>query len=98
MNTKIQFHLIKNFFVISPDELDQFYYDIRRNVLALVHYGFSREEVYFMPAGEVIDYVKIINDEKQKEREEIAALQAQNNVDNKSDINMAGNTLPGSIL
>lgn len=52
-----------------------------------------------MPAGEVIDYIKIINDERRKEQEainaEIAEKQATNNV---HDVSMAGNTVPGSLF
>ena len=44
---------------------------IRHNVLALVHYGFSRMDCYNMPVGEFEDYIKLINkqieDEKNKD-------------------------------
>lgn len=90
--------MIASFFVIKPEELGDFYYNLRRNVLALVHYGFSREEVYLMPAGEVIDYVKIINDNYKKEQEMIAAANAQTEIDNSQDVRMAGNTVPGNFF
>lgn len=52
-----------------------------------------------MPAGEVIDYVKIISDERQKELEQIEIAKAQEAANNSSDdVNMAGNTLPGNVL
>jgi len=91
---KEQFHSIRNFFVISPENVNDYIVSIRKNILDLVHYGFSREEVYFMPAGEVMDYIKIINDRIDREEE-----QRKNNEMNSSkkpitpDFQMAGNTL-----
>lgn len=40
----------------------------------MVHYGFTREEVYFMPITELQDYIKILNE--QHEEEEQARLNA----------------------
>ena len=69
---------------------------MRKNVLYLVRYGFTREEVYFMPAGEVIDYIKIINDDIRQENEEIALARMERESSNSGEeYNMAGNTIPG---
>ena len=49
-----------------------------------------------MPAGEVIDYIKIINDDIKQEQEEISlARMASESNDSKENYNMAGNTVPG---
>ena len=33
----------------------------------MVHYGFTREEVYFMPITELQDYIKILNEQHEEE-------------------------------
>jgi len=57
--------------------------------MALVHYGFSREELYYMPLTEFLDYIKILNDET------IAATNTNNTnqSNNENDVKMAGNTI-----
>lgn len=90
---RCRFRLIKNFFVISEDQYQDYIYGVRRNVLYLVHYGFSREEVYFMPIGEMLDYVKIINNDNKMEQERIEAAERQSETaKNFNDVKMAGNS------
>lgn len=38
----------------------------------MVHYGFTREECYWMPINELQDYIKLINEKSAKEEEEAA--------------------------
>lgn len=46
--------------------------------MALVHYGFSREEVYWMPITEFQDYILLINQQVEQENgETIEAQQSQ---------------------
>lgn len=49
--------------------------DIRLTIMALVKYGFTREEVYWMPITECNDYIKIIN--QQREDEQMATMEQQ---------------------
>jgi len=62
MNSSSRSRLIKSFFVIKPDDCERYIYTVRTKVLDLVHYGFTREEIYFMPLSELIDYIEILND------------------------------------
>lgn len=39
--------------------------------MALVHYGFSREETLWMPITEVNDYILLINEQIEKENGEV---------------------------
>ena len=94
----MKFLLIKNFFVISEEESQKYFEGVRKNVLSLVHYGFSREEVYFMPIGEMIDYINIINQQQKEELEETQRKQEELKGPEERDINMAGNTLAGNVL
>ncbi len=41
--------------------------------MALVHYGFSREEAYNMPIQEYLDYLQIIKDNQQEEYDMLRA-------------------------
>jgi len=86
---KLRYHLIVNFFVIKGEELDKYLYYTRKNVLSLVHYGFSREEIYYMPLTEFMDYIKILNDEKIEITDNTPGKYDSNN----DEIKMAGNTL-----
>lgn len=64
------------------------------NILVLVKHGFSREEVYFMPIGEMLDYIKLIS--RIKKEEEMEMLKANNQSSfNESEMHYAGNTVPG---
>lgn len=51
-----------------------------------------------MPAGEVIDYIKILNEETQREKEEIEMAKVSNKDTSINDIKMAGSSLPGTIF
>ena len=64
------------------------------NILVLVKHGFSREEVYFMPIGEMLDYIKLIS--RIKKEEEMEMLKANNQSSfNESEMHYAGKTVPG---
>lgn len=64
------------------------------NILVLVKHGFSREEVYFMPIGEMLDYIKLIS--RIKKEEEMEMLKANNQSSfNETEMHYAGNTVPG---
>lgn len=90
-------HLTASFFVISEEQLEEYNLGVRKNVLHLVHYGFSREEVYFMPLGEMIDYIKLINHEIEEE-EEYYRLKNTPGSSSENDVKMAGNSLPGNFF
>lgn len=52
-----------------------------------------------MPAGEVLDYIKILSRERQEELErEAMENAAERSSTLKDDIKMAGNTLPGNLF
>lgn len=46
---------------------------IRHNTMSLVHYGFSREEVMWMPITEMQDYILLINQQIDQENGEAAS-------------------------
>lgn len=52
--------------------------NIRHNTLALVHYGFSREEVLWMPMSEVFDYIQLINKQIEEETEQRRSIESKN--------------------
>ena len=54
----------------------------------LVHYGFSREELYFMPLDELMDYIEIINDRKERDANSLPSSQEE------EQIAMMANTVP----
>jgi hypothetical protein len=91
---RLLYHLQRNFFVIDEIERVRWFEALRYNTLVLVKQGFTREEVFYMPLTEVMDYIKILNDQNEREMEEI------NNYNNKeqssessiNDIKMLGNT------
>ena len=91
------YHLIKAFFVINEEEVEDWIYTTRVNTLALVKQGFTRDEIYFMPINEMQDYVKIINDSYEKEQYEIDK-QKNNTASTINDLKMAGNSLPGGFF
>ena len=39
--------------------------------MSLVHYGFTREEVYWMPIAEMQDYIQLINEQTERENAEL---------------------------
>lgn len=83
----LQSHLTKTFFVINKEEVNDWLYAARINVLALVKQGFSRDEIYFMPYGELQDYIKILNQKESQIEKETSDIDTSIN-----DIKMAGNT------
>ena len=94
---KLLFRLIKAFFVINEEEVENWLYRSRINMLALVKQGFSRDEIFFMPCSEMQDYIKILNDSYEQEEREIENrnTKTQNNI---NDLKMAGNSLPGGYF
>lgn len=58
----------KTFFVCKATPLQV----IRHNTMSLVHYGFSREEVMWMPITEMNDYILLINQQIEQENGEMA--------------------------
>ena len=87
---KQKFRLIKIFFVIKGKDLEKYLFYTRKNILSLVHYGFSREELYYMPLTEFMDYIKILNDERIEMNDDLENGKYDSDNDN---IKMAGNTL-----
>ena len=65
LQDRYQYQWIETFFAFPNDHINE----IRWNALQLIHYGFSRDEVYFMPITELQDYVKIINQTYEEEEE-----------------------------
>lgn len=96
--TKCRFRLTATFFVINENQLEEYNLGVRKNVLHLVHYGFTREEVYFMPLGEMIDYIKIINQEIEEEEAVNKQVLLNKQSSSDEDVKMAGNSLPGSFF
>lgn len=90
---KCRFHLIRNFFVISQDQYQDYIYGVRKNVLYLVHYGFSREEVYYMPIGEMLDYIKIINEDNHHSEIEMEQNEQTSSQKSINDVKMAGTVI-----
>lgn len=46
--------------------------------MQMVHYGFSRDEVYFMPISELNDYIKLLNQSIEEEEERQREIMSQN--------------------
>lgn len=90
---RLLFLLIKAFFVINEEDVEEWLYRTRINTLALVKQGFSRDEVFFMSCGELQDYIKILNDNYEQEEREIENQNSKTK-NNINDLKMAGNTLP----
>ena len=86
-----QFRLIKNFFVINQEQYGQYIYGVRRNVLDLVKCGFTREEIYFMPLNEMLNYIEIINSREQANHE---SAPSEVKEDSLNDLKMLANTIP----
>lgn len=64
--------LLPTFFALDSGNLRL----IRHNVMALVHYGFSREEALWMPIPELHDYIQLINEQVEEENEQMMSSQA----------------------
>ena len=59
--------------------------------MALVKQGFTREELYFMPISEYQDYIKILNDENERQEAEMRKIENEAK-SSSSQIKTAGNT------
>ena len=81
--------------------MEDWYKRLRINTLTLVKQGFTREEIFFMPLTEIQDYIRILNNNIEKEQNEIDRMKAENSSSNNNNINdlkMAGNTMPGNMF
>jgi hypothetical protein len=59
----------------------------------LVKQGFSREEIFYMPLTEIMDYLKILNEQNEREVEEINNYSKEQSTEsNINDIKMLGNS------
>ena len=54
--------------------------------MSLIHYGFSREEVYWMPIDELNDYIVLLNRQVEKENESISASSPKEAPNKFSDV------------
>ena len=89
----------KTFFVISEEEMKDWYKRLRTNTLTLVKQGFTREEIFYMPLTEIQDYIRILNNNIEEEQNEIDRMKAESNSSNNvNDLKMAGNTMPGNMF
>ena len=89
----------KTFFVISEEEMEDWYKRLRINTLTLVKQGFTREEIFYMPLTEIQDYIRILNNNIEEEQNEIDRMKAESNSSNNvNDLKMAGNTMPGNMF
>ena len=90
---RLLYHLQKNFFVIDSVEREQWFESLRYNTLFLVKQGFSREEIFYMPLTEIMDYLKILNEQNEREIEEINNYSKEQSTEsNINDIKMLGNS------
>ena len=89
---KQKFLLIETFFVISQEEFQDWLYKTRRNVLELVHYGFSREELYYMPVCEFMDYIKLLNSKAEDGNQEVPEIDEEKRAA-LQNVKMAGTIL-----
>lgn len=80
--SRFLFLWIRTFFVYPREHINE----IRWNALQLIHYGFTRDEVYFMPINELQDYIKIINQTIEEEEEERRLAATANNTQSKEGI------------
>ena len=65
-------------------------YITRKNILTLVHWGFSREEVYFMPISEMLSYIQLLNEKDDNIPQSTENSNLENDI---NSIKMAGNTV-----
>lgn len=84
------------FFVINKAESPEYVYNTRSNVLALVKYGFSREEIYSMPLSEMIEYIQIIHESSKNS--EMPVISRNEELEALNGIKMAGNTVSGQYF
>lgn len=96
---RLLYHSQKTFFVISEEEMKDWYKRLRTNTLTLVKQGFTREEIFYMPLTEIQDYIRILNNNIEEEQNEIDRMKAESNSSNNvNDLKMAGNTMPGNMF
>ena len=96
---RLLYHSQKIFFVISEEEMEDWYKRLRINTLTLVKQGFTREEIFYMPLTEMQDYIRILNNNIEEEQNEIDRMKAENSSSNNiNDLKMAGNTMPGNMF
>lgn len=96
---RLLYHSQKTFFVISEEEMVDWYKRLRINTLTLVKQGFTREEIFYMPLTEIQDYIRILNNNIEEEQNEIDRMKAENSSSNNiNDLKMAGNTMPGNMF
>ena len=96
---RLLYHSQKTFFVISEEEMEDWYKRLRINTLTLVKQGFTREEIFYMPLTEMQDYIRILNNNIEEEQNEIDRMKAENSSSNNiNDLKMAGNTMPGNMF
>ena len=96
---RLLYRLQKTFFVISEEEMEEWYKRLRINTLTLVKQGFTREEIFYMPLTEMQDYIRILNNNIEEEQNEIDRMKAENSSSNNiNDLKMAGNTMPGNMF
>ena len=96
---RLLYHSQKTFFVISEEEMKDWYKRLRTNTLTLVKQGFTREEIFYMPLTEIQDYIRILNNNIEEEQNEIDRMKTESNSSNNvNDLKMAGNTMPGNMF
>ena len=96
---RLLYHSQKIFFVISEDEMEDWYKRLRINTLTLVKQGFTREEIFYIPLTEIQDYIRILNNNIEEEQNEIDRMKTESNSSNNvNDLKMAGNTMPGNMF
>ena len=96
---RLLYHSQKTVFVISEEEMKDWYKRLRTNTLTLVKQGFTREEIFYIPLTEIRDYIRILNNNIEEEQNEIDRMKAESNSSNNvNDLKMAGNTMPGNMF
>ena len=96
---RLLYHSQKIFFVISEEEMEDWYKRLRINTLTLVKQGFTREEIFYIPLTEIQDYIRILNNNIEEEQNEIDRMKTESNSSNNvNDLKMAGNTMPGNMF
>lgn len=57
----------------------------------MVHYGFTREEVYLMPISEMYDYIALINKQVEEDNQRMKEASRGSNSDPKTIGQIANN-------
>lgn len=58
----------------------------------MIHYGFTREEVYFMPVSEMYDYIELINKQVEEENQRMRESSSGTSNDPKTIGQIANNS------